>query len=446
MDRRHFLAVSGGTVGSVALGTRSVLSGAAQRDQSSEKPRRNNSPQEDAAQRENGSGSMYTVITTTPPYGSRNVGDKLIEHRTKEIFRKEKNATKFLTVFREEPLEEHLETVNASRGILMPAFPIRDNPMYPVTVRLVKDLSRIKVPLIPVGANWNVYPGDVQSRREVQYSKETVDFLRYVAGQIKHISCREYYVVQVLKKHGITNTIMTGDPAWFDLQSLGKPMRRPSEIKRVVFTPPLSPYYADQAAALMTMIAEQFPAAERLCGMHLADAETSDTTKAENSAALSPAVTAKNRRIRQLADKLDFQVLELAGDLEALSRHYDRSDLHVGYEAHAHVYLLSKRRPSVLIAEDARGVGFNYTLGVGGFSGFTRAQAASASQRKTITSGYCTSLDELALAPPRTDVHEAVRSFLEEELASGFRRYLGLPAFLDDTYAQVMQPFVRSLP
>jgi len=195
----------------------------------------------------------------------------------------------------------------------------------------------------------------------------------------------------------------------------------------------------------MTMLAETFPSAERLCAMHLDDADTSPGGESENSAAMSPEVTAKNRRIRERAERLGFELLQMAGSLGAMSA-YDACDLHVGYECHAHLYLLSTRSPSVLIAEDARGVGFNYTLGVGGVTGFVRAQPAVDHARKTHTSGYCTSLQELALAPPAIDVHVKVREFLEEELATGFRRYVGLSAYLDETYEQVMRPFIRSLP
>jgi hypothetical protein len=389
--------------------------------------------------------SKYVLLTTCPSYGSRNVGDKLIEQRTKEIIDREKGPQDYLTLFREEPLDDRLDEINASRAILMPAFPIRDTPIYPGVYRLVKDLSRIRVPMIPIGANWNTYPGDAQSRRDVQYSAETVSFLRLVAGQVDRVACREHHVCDILHKHGIKNTVMTGDPAWYHIPSLGKPLQRPAEIRRLAFSPPLSPFYADQAESLMTMLAERFPSAQRLCAMHLDDADTSPTANSENSAALSPEVTAKNRRIRNRAKELGFQVLQMGGKLEMLSE-YDTCDLHVGYECHAHLYFFSHRIPSVLIAEDARGVGFNDTLGVGGFSGFVRAQTAASGGRKKHTSGYCTTLSELALAPPRIDLHLAIRDFLDEELSTGFRRYLGLPAYLDETYNQVMRPFIRALP
>ena len=390
---------------------------------------------------------MYTVLTTCPDYGSRNVGDKLIEQKTKELIVHERGVSEFLTIFREEPLEPYLTEINGSRAILMPAFPVRDAPMYPVTYRLVEDLDQIRVPMIPVGANWNVYPGDAQSREEVTYSQKTVTFLRRVADQVDQLSCREFHACHVLEKHGIQNTLMTGDPAWFHLPALGEPMRRPTTLERVVFSPPLSPYYVDQAEALMRVLDSLAPDAERICAMHLADAGDQEeaTVRSERSAAMTPAVAEKNRRVRALANELGFQVREMAGDLQALEL-YETCDLHVGYECHAHASFLSRRIPSILIAEDARGVGFNYTLGVGGFDGFVRTPGSSSVARKEITSGYCTSLEEFALAPARRDVDEEVGQFLSEELESGFRRYVGLASYLDRVYREVMRPFIQSLP
>jgi hypothetical protein len=388
---------------------------------------------------------MYTMLTTCPPYGSQNVGDKLIEQRTRALIAAHKGEHEFLVLFREEPLDVHLDTINASRALLLPAFPVRDTPMYPGVYRMVDDLSRIRVPLIPIGANWNTYPGDAHSRAVVRYSEKTVAFLRYVAGQTAQVSCREYYACTMLAKYGIANTIMTGDPAWFDLASLGRPMARPQAIKKLAFSPPLSPYYVEQAESLMRLLAERFPAAKRFCTMHLADADRAPGGKGENSAALSPEVTAKNRRVRALAVELGYEVLELAGRPDLLSL-YDGMDLHVGYECHAHLYFLSKRQPSVLIAEDARGVGFLYTMGGGGFDGFARAQYETALMRKSHTSGYCTSLAELAFAPPRADLSAVVGQFLAEEVESGFRRYVGMADYLDETYELAMAPFIRSLP
>ncbi len=116
----------------------------------------------------------YTVLTTFPQNrNSANVGNQLIEVSLKALVEREKGKVNFTTIFREEPLEPHLDEINRSAALLMPAFPIRDTPMYPGCYRLTEDLDAIKVPMIPVGSNWNVYPGDFESREEICYSPET---------------------------------------------------------------------------------------------------------------------------------------------------------------------------------------------------------------------------------------------------------------------------------
>ncbi len=391
--------------------------------------------------------SLYTLLTTCPPYGSQNVGDLLIEQRTRDLVEREKGPCEFTVFFREESLDSHIDQINRSRAVLLPGFPVRDRPMYPGVYRLVEELSRIRVPLIPIGANWNVYPGDTLSRSETCYSPETVNFLRYIAGGVEHISCREYFTSDILRRHGIDNTLMTGDPAWFLIPSLGQPMRRPSCIERLVFSPPLSCYYQGQAGRIMSMLTRLFPRAERYCAFHLFDADTApkDDSRRENSAAMTDLVTQKNRAIRKQAAAQGFRILEMAGAVANLD-FYEQCDLHVGYECHAHLNFFSRRIPSVLIAEDARGVGFNDTLGVGGFDGFRRVQQGTADSTKTVTSGYCTTSEELALAPPRDDLQDAIEDFLVHELESHFRRYRGLAACLDEIYETRMRPFIKMLP
>lgn len=393
--------------------------------------------------------TTYTVLTTYPSQrSSANVGDQLIEVAMKRLVQREKGLCHFFTIFREDPLDAHLDEINATAGVLLPGFPIRDVPMYPGCYRLVDDLTQIKVPLIPIGANWNVYPGDNLSRRTLRYSDETLGFLKTIAAGISHFSCREFHAQDVLKRHGISNTLFTGDPAWYDPDFFGRGFHRPSEIRKVVFSPPLSARYRDQGLSVLRMLGELFPGAQKFCAMHLADALlTPFADKSEtNDASMRTDVAEKNAAIRTEARRLGFQVLELAGDVSKLSIYKD-CDLHVGYECHAHLSFFRYRRPSVLIAEDARGVGFNYTLNGGGFDGFVRKnELLGTAPNRGGTSGYCVSAEDYEVAAAREDLTEEVSQFLLEEVSTRFRRYQGVAAFLDETYTLAMQPFLKSLP
>ncbi|MBD2864360.1 polysaccharide pyruvyl transferase family protein [Paenibacillus oceani] len=390
----------------------------------------------------------YTLISTYPENrASANVGDLLIRESEKALIERERGGVAFTTYFREDSLDDYLDEINRTDGILM-TFPIRDTPMYPGTFRLVNNLADIRVPIIPMPANWNVYPGDAMSREHVSYSSATREFLHAIASNVSVLPCREYHTMRVLARHGIHNTVMTGDPSWYDPAYFGKPMHRPGKIERLVFSPPLSPFYVTQAKSVMAMLAELYPQAERVCSMHLADSRINlfANKRPSNDASMTEAVAEKNTRIRRYASEYGFEVREVAGDVRKIE-FYKACDLHVGYECHAHVSFLRWRRPSVLIAEDARGVGFNYTFGVGGFDGFRRCQNDSPIRSlEGGTSGYCVTVDEYSIAPCDHSVVMQMRQYLAEEASSRFRRYQGVAEFIDETYEQAMAPFLRSLP
>jgi hypothetical protein len=254
--------------------------------------------------------------------------------------------------------------------------------------------------------------------------------------------------MRVLARHGIHNTVMTGDPSWYDPAYFGKPMHRPERIDKLVFSPPLSPFYVRQAIGVMAMLAELYPQAERICSMHLADARINlfADKRPSNDASMTEAVAEKNALIRRYASQYGFTICEAAGDVGKIE-FYKECDLHVGYECHAHVSFLRWRRPSLLIAEDARGIGFNYTFGVGGFTGFRRCQDdAPVSGREGGTSGYCVTMDEYATAPCDHTLVARIRQYLLEEASSRFRRFIGVADFIDETYERAMAPFLRSLP
>lgn len=242
---------------------------------------------------------------------------------------------------------------------------------------------------------------------------------------------------------------MTGDPAWFDLDFLGKEMKRPTKINKLVFTPPLSAFYGDQANSVIAMLADMFPDADKYCTFHLADMFTRplpEGEKGDNSVAMNREVAEKNESIRMFAKERGFEIVEASHDLNKID-FYEECDLHVGYECHAHWGFLRKRIPSVLLIEDARGVGFSYTQGLPAFEGFVRSQHSKPGQhRPTNTSGYSDSLPVYNYAPADVTLADRVKEFLEDEQESNFRRYVGLSAYLDEIYETRMKPFILSLP
>lgn len=95
----------------------------------------------------------YTILTTFPgERSSSNVGDQLIEIALKQLLQHELGPVEFLTVFREDSLEDILDEVNATEAILMPGFGLRDAvPVFPVSYRLMK--------------NWTAGSADISASR-----------------------------------------------------------------------------------------------------------------------------------------------------------------------------------------------------------------------------------------------------------------------------------------
>ena len=381
----------------------------------------------------------YIILTTYPEHTTGNVGDLLITECAKRILEKEKHATEFVTLFRETSLDSYLDTVNKCKAVIMPGFAIRRD-MYPRQYRLVDDLDKIKCPLIPVGASWDSFPGDFLNLQTYKMSWDTLHFLKYVSEQTPQLACRDYYTCRVLQRHGIANTVMIGDPAWYDIDSIGKEMKRPQHIERLVFTTPHMKQYAQQAKAIVRMLGEVFPSAEKTCSLHSVPHNTD----------------------LELADyaKRNGFVVKVSSHNTGNIEFYSDSDLHVGYRLHGHIAHLRKRIPSILLAEGGRSHGFLYTVGTSGFSASSRALSPSVSgvlallaptlpvRGMRFITRKVLGIDPLnvSAAPADMALVDLVRQFIQEELDSGFRRYVGLSRYIDETYFSAMRPFVQSLP
>lgn len=366
---------------------------------------------------------MYTLLTTWPESGSGNVGDKLITESAKEFVEYETNDGEFLEIFRGESIDPKIEEINDSKAIFVPGFAIRE-PIYPETYRLTTELSKISVPIVPLGTGWKSYPGDFLDNTTKNYKSETVDFIKEVASELTYFSTREYYTERILNRHGITNSLMTGDCAWYDVESFGEQMHRPDSIDKLVFTTPHSEHYRGQAIRVVNMLAEEFGDAELYCSFH-------------------SELTPHEREIRSVAESRGFNIVHAANSMDAIE-FYEDCDLHIGYRVHGHIAFLRKRIPSVLINEDGRGVGFTETFNLPRFDAFARRLSESWIGASRLRSKAGTAIDsKLPLA--NQNLVEQIRLFVQEELDSGFRRFQHIPTLIDETYQQRMKKAVNQI-
>lgn len=248
------------------------------------------------------------------------------------------------------------------------------------------------------------------------------------------LSCRDLLSVRVLRAAGISNALMTGCPVWYDLPRLGSPMRLPTEVNHLIFTPAQLSFYRDPSLAVAKQIRHAFPHARLVCSFHRGIAQPdkflSDEERHNNSA------------IARAVEAMGYEVVDVSGSANA-DEEYGKCDVHVGFRLHAHLCSLSKRVPSVLMHEDGRGVGASQTLNVRGFDAFQRTVTGSMPALNERVSRF---LDrKLRGVVPSSVCGDEVGEYLVHLRETGFAAYAGVGNVIDAHFEQ-MKRFLHSLP
>lgn len=358
---------------------------------------------------------MYTVLS-----GAKiNMGDFLITQRARELLTHLRPEHELLQLPHWESLDPHLEQINASRAVIILGGPGYQPKFYPGVYKLLPDLSRLRVPIIPLGLGWKGVPGDWDTVRHYRFTDESLAVLHRIAAETPYLGCRDHLSREVLRRNGIANTLVTGCPAWYHLPSLGQPLRVPSGIAAFTVTPAQRPIYQAQSIDVLRTLAERFPGARRFCSFNRGIDQEDPRIPEEDRR--------NNRGIATAALQLGYEVMDVSGGLDRIG-FYETCDFHVGYRVHSHIHFLSRRRPSFLVHEDGRGRGMSAALSVQGIDAFERAGL----------------FRHRGIRPGR-DTVEMLTAYVDEEVANGFARFAGLPAVLDAHYA-IMQRFVMGLP
>lgn len=376
---------------------------------------------------------MYVILTTYPAHASGNVGDLLITHSAIQMLKALKPSCEVVCFFRGEQLTSRLGLINRARAIIMPGFAVR-NELYPKTYQFTDQLGDIKVPIIPLGAGWKSFPGDEADLAAFVYPDETKDFLQFLSRQVSRFACRDDFTYKAFASHGIENCLLTGDCAWYDLPSLGRPMKQPDDVKRLVFTTPHDKLFKGQAKALASLLARRFPKAQRICVYH-------------------GVPLPHELEIGRRAKDYGFNSVYASHDVANIEFYKD-CDLHIGYRLHAHLAFLRKRVPSILMCEDGRGLGAIASLGIGGVRAWQRASATGTVANYRRLAG---NLVSKALASPRMAVWcrtvdceaaplDVLNALLTESLDKKFVNLAPACEKIDRTYEVAMRPFLESIP
>lgn len=292
------------------------------------------------------------IVTLTGAY--RNAGDHLIGNRAhhllqtyvdQDIVTLDRNRFRLNpgTLQAQDNAEQRAlySTINKANAVILcggPAYQVNIFPrIYPL------DLDKVETKVIPMGLGWK---GSLhENPRSFQFSEAAEGFVRRVHQGIACSSVRDNLTTDVLTQLGVANVEMTGCPAWYNLDSMDKPFEKTHGANIVVSDAALN---AMDCIAVLRHIADRFPQATLTFALH--HGYYPQVSKKGARFAAQHVVAAAYARSR------GYRICNLSSDLQAMRELYDQCDLHIGYRVHAHIYCLSGRTASLLIAEDSRGV------------------------------------------------------------------------------------------
>ena len=290
---------------------------------------------------------MIVILTGA----KKNVGDYLIGDRAIRLLKTYLDDD-IVQIDRFLPLDDHLDTVNNARALILCGGPAYAKNIYPGIYPLTEQIDKIKVPIIPFGLGWSGKP--FEQPEEFAFDEKARLFLERVHEEIENSSCRDVLTEKILKQNGFQNVTMTGCPVWYDLDHIHKAYEAPSKIKRIVFSTGASSSLVQQTWELIKLTRRKFPEAHIHVTFHRGILPGRSTPPRKGVAYTLIALLSKLKGL---------SVHDVSGNLDKIDFYKD-CDLHIGYRVHAHLLFLSQRKPSLLINEDGRGLGMTLSFGL----------------------------------------------------------------------------------
>lgn len=286
------------------------------------------------------------IVTVTGAY--RNCGDHLIGARARALLRAHVDEN-IENVDRMAIDDSTYGAFNRARAVMLCGGPAYQKHIYPNVYPI--DRSRLSRPLIPYGLGWKAAVN--QELDAFSFAPEAFEFVRGVHEGINASSVRDPLTLEMLRSQGLSNVIMTGCPAWYDLEYIERDYRFVEQPSSIVLSMPA--VMQPGTFELMAWLSTRFPKARRTLAFHHGMIPVRNRVgfkRARQHAVFSAS-----------AIRRGWQISSLAGSLEKMEALYTSADLHVGFRVHGHLLALSRRRASILINEDSRGVGQAKALG-----------------------------------------------------------------------------------
>ena len=275
-----------------------------------------------------------------------NAGDYLIVQRTKELIKNKFPKCELKIYNRNEDLSDKLEEINKSDGLIIAGGPAYTAEMYPKTIKLVENLNEIKTKIYTIGVGWYGKNTTAKFMYNYKFNNKTKLLLDRISRDSYNLACRDFYTVQSLYINGYKNTIMTGCPAWYNLNyiNLIDFRKQSNTIKEICISDPAKKENFVSVIRLVNFLKRKYDNPKINFVLHRNEGNT-------------------YQKLIQKLKKMDVNIVDITGGYEGFEV-YNNCDLHIGFRVHAHIYNLSIRNRSILIEEDGRGAGVNSSLGL----------------------------------------------------------------------------------
>jgi hypothetical protein len=386
----------------------------------------------------------YVLLTG----GKNNAGDFLIKHRAMKLLSRHRPDRSLLDLNGWEPFSaETLERVNQAKALILAGGPALQKDMRERVYPMVDNLDRIKIPIVMMGVGWKSANGNWQDTHGYPLSEGTKLLLKRIAADGLLNSVRDYHTLNTLFDHGLDKVMMTGCPALYalDENSGGLACRTEggfelSKRSRVSFSTGVgfarSPSMMAVLRQLIEAVHKAYPQLTVVFHHSLDKAAFARAYRNTN-----PELVNKQNELLQWLENRGIPCEDISGGVERMIEHYSASDLHIGYRVHAHIYMSSVGKPSVLINEDGRGKALKDVLGGLIFDGFEKRN----SSQKIIKKVFRSIIKTQDIFTASRNLPEDVIKNLAYETQNGAVRLASPMAMIGRHYAG-MQDFLKCLP
>lgn len=289
----------------------------------------------------------------------KNAGDHLIVQRCKDLLQYVYPDCEIMVYPRNIYLDEYLQEINQTDCVILGGGPAYGSNMYPDTIKLVRNLDDIKVPIFALGLGWWGITGSQRELESEKFSEDTMRLLKRMEEKYP-LPSRDWMSYKVLQNNGI-QSIMTGCTAWYNLPYVEQVEPNGDEIKNICISDPVRIKQYPMAIKLVRTIRRRYPNAKVKAVFHRGMGKADEHTNKK--------LAKQQRRLLKILKQENCECVDIAFSANGMEQ-YEKCDLHIGFRVHAHICNLSIRNRSILIEEDSRGSGVNEALGLKGIKAY----------------------------------------------------------------------------